>query len=459
MTHTAETKLQGRPQRDYTTGSLHRNIWLLAVPMTLEMGLVSLFRVADMFWVGKLGPQALAAITIGENIRWALSGMAMGQGVGGLAVVARRIGEGDEEEANHATLQAMLLALAITASISVSGFLLAEPLLLLLGAQPDVLPEGMIFLQITFAGLTGFHMVPIVNSLFRGAGEARLALTVRLVSYGLGLLVEPLLIFGWGPLPPLGVAGAALALMGSQWLGFLFQTVILLSGRSRIRLDLRRLRLDLPLMAHIFRIALPSTVQMTLRSFSRATLLGIVALYGTYAVAAYGVAARVFMTVFVPGFGLGNAAATLVGQNLGAGKPGRAERSAWFIAGYNLLLMLACIVAITPLAEPIIALFNDTPEVVALGAEALRIFGIGYAFSAIGSVLARAFDGAGNTVPAMVINLLTLWGIQIPLAWILSQLLGLGTTGLWAGISAANVANGLIFAFWFRRGRWKQRQV
>ena len=212
-------------------------------------------------------------------------------------------------------------------------------------------------------------------------------------------------------------------------------------------------------MWRIFRIALPSTIQMTLRSFSRATLLGVVALYGTFAVAAYGVAARVFMTVFVPGFGLGNAAATLVGQNLGAEKQERAARSAWLISGYNGALMFACAAIIVPLAEPIMAAFNDTPGVVALGAEALRIFAIGYVFSAMGSVLARGLDGAGNTLPAMVINLLTLWGIQIPMAWLLSSLLGWGTTGLWAGISIANVANGLIFAFWFRRGRWKYREV
>ena len=448
----------GRP-RDYTSGSLNKNIWLLAVPMVMEMGLVSLFRVADMFWVGKLGPEALAAITIGENIRWALSGLAMGQGIGGLAVVARRIGEKDEQGANHATLQAVLLALGLALLLSAIGYAFSEPMLHLLGAEAEVIPEGLAFLHVTFAGLAGFLMVPIVNSLLRGAGEARKALVVRMLAYGLGLLVEPVLIFGWGPLPPLGVAGAALSLVGSQWVGFLLQLGILFTGRARIRLDLRHLRVDLPLMWRIFCIALPSTIQMTLRSFSRATLLGVVALYGTFAVAAYGVAARVFMTVFVPGFGLGNAAATLVGQNLGAEKPERAARSAWLISGYNGALMFACAAIIVPLAEPIMAAFNDTPGVVALGAEALRIFAIGYVFSAMGSVLARGLDGAGNTLPAMVINLLTLWGIQIPMAWLLSSLLGWGTTGLWAGISIANVANGLIFAFWFRRGRWKYREV
>lgn len=455
----AEASRGARPPRDYTTGNLNKNIWLLAVPMVMEMGLVSLFRVADMFWVGKLGPESLAAITIGENIRWALSGLAMGQGIGGLAVVARRIGERDEEGANHATLQAILLALGLAVLLSAVGYAFSEPMLRLLGAEADVMPEGLAFLHVTFAGLAGFLMVPIVNSLFRGAGEARKALMVRMVAYGLGVLVEPLLIFGFGPLPPMGVAGAALSLVGSQWLGFLLQLGILFTGRARIRLDLRHLRIDPRLMFKIFRIALPSTIQMTLRSFSRATLLGIVALYGTFAVAAYGVAARVFMTVFVPGFGLGNAAATLVGQNLGAEKPERAARSAWLIAGYNAALMLACAAAIVPLAEPIIAAFNDTPGVVALGAEALRVFAVGYVFSALGSVLARGLDGAGNTLPAMVINLLTLWGIQIPLAWLFSSLLGWGTTGLWAGISAANVANGLIFAYWFRRGRWKHREV
>lgn len=459
MTGEVKVRPQVRRQRDYTAGSLSQSIWLLAVPMVLEMGLVSLYRVADMFWVGKLGADALAAITIGENIRWALSGMAMGQGIGGLAVVARRIGEKDEDAANHATLQAILLALTIALVISVVGFVLAEPMLRLLGTEPRVMPEGLSFLRVTFGGLTGFLMVPIVNSLFRGAGEARIALMVRVFAYGLGLLVEPALVFGWGPLPHLGVAGAALSLVGSQWLGFLFQIGVLVSGRARISISPRHLRVDLPLMAQIFRIALPSTIQTTLRSLSRATMLGIVALYGTFAVAAYGVAVRIFMTIFVPGFGLGNAAATLVGQNLGAGKPDRAARSAWVIAAFNGGLMLACAAVIVPFAGQIIGAFNDTPEVVALGTEALRIFAVGYLFSAMGSVIARAFDGAGNTVPAMVINLSTLWGVQIPLAWILSQVAGWGTSGVWAGLSVANVCNGLIFAGWFLRGKWKEREV
>jgi len=459
MTGQAKASPKVRHQRDYTTGSLSKSVWLLAVPMVLEMGLVSLYRVADMFWVGKLGADALAAITIGENIRWTLSGLAMGQGIGSLAVVARRTGEKDEEGANHAALQAILLALTISLAISAIGFVLAEQMLRLLGTEPAVMPEGLRFLRVTFGGLVGFLMVPIVNSLFRGAGEARIALLVRVFAYGLGLLVEPALVFGWGPLPFLGVAGAALSLVGSQWLGFLLQIGVLISGRARLHISLRRLRVDLPIMARIFMIALPSTIQTTLRSLSRTVLLSIVALYGTFAVAAYGVAIRIFMTAFVPGFGLGNAAATLVGQNLGASKPGRAARSAWLIAGCNAGLMLVCVAVIVPLAGPIVGAFNDTPEVVALGAQALRIFAVGYVFSALGSVIARAFDGAGNTVPAMVINLLTLWGVQIPLAWILSQVAGWGTVGLWAGVSVANVCNGLIFAGWFLRGKWKEREV
>jgi putative MATE family efflux protein len=459
MTSEARVRSQGRRQRDYTTGNVNQSIWLLSVPMVLEMGLVSLYRVVDLFWVGKLGANALAAVTIGENIRWALSGMAMGQGIGSLAVVARRTGEKDEEAASHAALQAILMSFTISAAICAIGFFLSEPLLRLLGTEAAVMPEALRFLRVTFAGLIGFLMMPIVNSLFRGAGEARTALGMQLFAYGLGLLVEPALVFGWGPLPRLGVVGAALSLVGSQWLGFLLQLGVLVSGRSRLHINLRRLRVDLPLMARIFTIALPSTIQTTLRSLSRTTLLGIVALYGTYAVAAYGVALRIFMTAFVPGFGLGNAAATLVGQNLGAGKPDRAARSAWLIAGYNVALMLACVAAIVPAAGPIIRAFNDTPEVVALGAEALRIFALGYVFSALGSVLARAFDGAGNTVPAMVINLLTLWAVQIPMAWILARVVGWGTNGLWAGLCVANVCNGLVFAGWFLRGKWKERKV
>jgi Na+-driven multidrug efflux pump len=269
---------------------------------------------------------------------------------------------------------------------------------------------------------------------------------------------------------------------GSAWagvLGFgagaLFQIAILLSGQARIAIPsplrqtqgtassghrkLHDLWPDLSLMWHIVKIALPSTVQMTLRSTSRLIILAIVGLYGTFATAGFGVANRLLLVALIPGFGLGNAAATLVGQNLGAVQPQRAERSAWWVTAYNASMLAAFAVLFFTFARPLVAFFDPTPEVADLGAEYLRVVAPSLIFSAVGVVLARGFDGAGNTVPAMFVNLLTLWGLEAPLSYGLAQGTTLGITGIWVGRALANLANGLLFAFWFRLGRWKRKEV
>ncbi len=448
-------------KRDLTTGNIHRNIWTLAVPMILEMAMLSVTQIVDTYWVGKLGSAALAAVTIGMNLRWVMNSLANGLGVGGMAVVARRIGARDKAQADHATWQAVLLAVFVSLVLGTLGILLAEPTLRVLGADAEVLAMGVSFLRIVFGGLFTLVLVFVINSLLRGAGEAGLALRVLVLSQGLTVVLEPLLIFGWGPFPALGVDGSAWAGVLGFGAGALFQIAILLSGRARIAINSqpRDLWPDLPLMWRIVKIALPSTVQMTLRSTSRLIILAIIGLYGTFATAGFGVANRILLVALIPGFGLGNAAATLVGQNLGAVQPHRAERSAWWVTAYNTSLLAAFAVVFFTFARPLVAFFDPTPEVVDMGAECLRIVAPSLIFSAVGVVLARAFDGAGNTVPAMFVNLLTLWGLEAPLSYGLAQGTGLGITGVWVGRALANLANGLLFAFWFRLGRWKRKEV
>ncbi|HAL61089.1 MAG TPA: MATE family efflux transporter [Chloroflexi bacterium] len=445
------------PEHDYTKGSLNRNIWLLAVPMALEMSMSSIFQIIDIFWVGKIGPAALAAVTISGTLRWGINSLAMGLGIGGMAVVARRMGEKDRPAANHATLQMIILSIAVALVLSILGFVLARPMLLLLGAEPEVVPLGVAFLRITFAGLVAIILVPTINSVLRGAGNATTAMWVLAFANGLNILLEPILIFGPGPFPRLGVAGSALSTVLAQGAGLALQCYILLKGKARVRIELDKLRIDLGLMWSIITIALPSTIQMTLRALSRVTLLGIIALYGTLAVAGYGIANRILMVVLVPGFGLGNASATLVGQNLGAHQPKRAEKTAWLVGGYNMALMTAAAIFFFPLADRIISIFNANPGVVEYGGSCLKIVALSYIFSALGIVMGRSLDGAGNTVPAMFINLFTLWVLQIPLAYLFSRFWG--TTGIWVALGVANMGNGLMMAFWFRRGRWKLRVV
>jgi putative MATE family efflux protein len=446
-------------KRDLTTGNIHRNIWTLAVPMILEMAMLSVTQIVDTYWVGKLGSAALAAVTIGMNLRWVMNSLANGLGIGGMAVVARRIGARDRAQADHAAWQAVLLAAFVSLVLGAVGILLAEPVLRVLGADAEVLAMGVSFLRIVFGGLFTLVLVFVINSLLRGAGEAGLALAVLVLSQGLTVVLEPLLIFGWGPFPALGVDGSAWAGVLGFGAGALFQIAILLSGRARIAINLRNLWPDLPLMWRIVKIALPSTVQMTLRSTSRLIILAIVGLYGTFATAGFGVANRILLVALIPGFGLGNAAATLVGQNLGAAQPRRAERSAWWVTAYNASMLAAFAVVFFTFARPMVAFFDPTPEVADLGAEYLHIVAPSLIFSAVGVVLARAFDGAGNTVPAMFVNLLTLWGMEAPLSYGLAQGTALGITGVWVGRALANLANGLLFAFWFRLGRWKRKEV
>ncbi|MCJ7702118.1 MAG: MATE family efflux transporter [Anaerolineales bacterium] len=445
--------------RDLTSGNLHRNIWYLAIPMILETGIQNVSQLLDTYWVGKLGSAALAAVTISITIRWVFNSMSNGLGIGGMAVVARRIGEEKQDAASHAVWQTILLGIIVSIAMAIPGLLLARPLLALLGADEQVLPLGISFLRITLGGLFTLVLVFVINSLLRGAGEAQRAMRVLFLATAVTVVLEPVLIFGWGPLPSLGVAGSAWATVLGFGSGLLWQMVILLRGQARIRINLDDLRPDFPLMGRIIRIAIPSTVQMLLRSSSRLVILGLVGVFGTYATAGYGVANRMLLIVLIPGFGLANAASTLVGQNLGARKQEQAERVAWGVSAYAAGYMAVSAALLFFFARPLIAIFDPTLQVVDIGAATLRIIAPSLIFSALGIVLGRSFDGAGNTVPAMMVNLLTLWGVEIILALVLSRWMGLGTDGIWWARAIANIANGLLFAVWFRLGRWKHRKV
>jgi putative MATE family efflux protein len=421
--------------------------------MMLEIGTVNVIQVLDTYWVGQLGSEALAAVTIGVSIRWVIASLGSGLGVGGLAVVARRFGEGDKAAADHAAWQTVLLALAIL------GLLVARPLLLLLGAEAEVVPLGLSYLRISFVGQFTLILVWVINALLRGAGEARLAMTVRILATAVNVALEPILVFGWGPVPPLGCSGSAWAMVLGFGAGLVVQMATLLLGRARVAINTRSLGPDFRLMGRIFSIALPSTLQMTLRASSRLAIVGLVGLYGTFATAGYGVSSRLLLIALVPTFGLGNAGGTLIGQNLGAEEPRRAERSAWWISGYCAAYTAVTAALLVAFARPLVSLFDATPQVVEVGAQCLRVVAPSMIASGIGVALARAFDGAGDTKPAMAINLTTLWGLEVPVAYALSRWLDLGVTGVWWGRAVASFANGLLFVLWFRRGRWKRREV
>ncbi|HID89873.1 MAG TPA: MATE family efflux transporter, partial [Anaerolineae bacterium] len=291
---------ESRWGRDLTTGSLHRNIGYLALPMILEAGILNVSQILDIYWMGRLGSAALAAVTISMTIRWVVNSLSNGLGVGGLAVVARRIGARDRAAADHAAWQTILLALMVSLALGGLGLAAARPLLVLLGAREDVLPLAISYLHVAFAGTFTLILAFVINAMLRGAGEARLAMGVLFLATAVNVVVEPILVFGLGPLPALGVAGSAWSFVLGYGAGLAMQMVILLRGRARIGINLRSLGPDFRLMARIVRIALPSTVQMTLRSSSRLVILGLVGLYGTFATAGYGVANRLLLIALIP---------------------------------------------------------------------------------------------------------------------------------------------------------------
>jgi putative MATE family efflux protein len=427
--------------------------------MTLELAILNISDLLDIFWVSRLGSNALAAVTFGIAVRWFVNSLALGLGIGGMAVVARRVGARDQESADHATGQMILLGVTISVLLAAAGLMAARPLLQLMGADAEVMPLGLTYLHITFLGAFAWVLVYMMNGVIRGAGEARLAMSVLILTAAVIVITEPILVLGLGPIPGLGVAGSALAYVIGFGSGMMLQIIVLARGKARIGLKLRHLRPDFVLIGRIIGISLPSAVQMMLRSTANVLLVSMVGAYGTYATAGYGLADRFMLVVLVPCFGLGNAAGTLVGQNLGAHRPVRADRSARWVGAYTALYMLAIVTLLFVFAEPLVALFDPTPEVVAIGTACIRIVAFSLIIDGVGAVFGRSMDGAGNTLPAAAINLITLWGLQLPVAFALSGWVGLGLTGIWLGRAIANVANGLLNVVWFRRGKWKERQV
>jgi len=445
--------------RDYTEGSILASIWRLALPMTLEMFLGNVFQIVELYLVGGLGAAALAAISLSGSVRWVLSSLGMGLGIGAAAVVARRVGERDARGADHATGQAISLAVVIGCLVGLVGWAISLPVVELLGAGDEVIADASAYLRITFLGYPLSALAFAMSSILRGAGNATEALWMAMAMNGTNVLLLPFLVRGIGVLPPLGVSGAALSFVLSQGISFVLGLIVVTGGRARVRLHLRDLAPDWRVMGRMVSIGFPSSIQSVLRSSSRVAMVAIVAPFGTAALAGYGIATRLTVMLLTPGFGMGNAAGTLVGQCLGAKKPARAERSVWTIAGVNLVYMVLAIATLGIFAPHAAGLFNQDEAVVAVAAEAIRVVAVGYCFSAVGVVMGRGLDGAGNTVPAMVINLFTLWGLQVPFAFLLSRYTALGLRGVWLGWGLANMSNGLMMAYWFKRGGWKLKRV
>jgi putative MATE family efflux protein len=445
--------------QDYTTGNLNRAILLLAVPMVLEMVLESLFAVVDVFWVGRLGANAVATVGLTESLLSLVFAVGIGLSLSTTAMVARRIGEKDPEGAAVAGVQAIVLGLATSLAVGIPCFIYAPQLLRLMGASNDIVSMGSGYARIALGGCGAILMLFLNNAIFRGAGDAAIAMRLLWVSNIVNLILDPCLIFGLGPFPRLGVTGAALATFTGRSIGVAYQFYRLLRGTERIRILTRQIRVNLHVLLRLVRVSLTGILQFAIAHTSWIGLVRIVSVFGAAALAGYTIAIRIVVFLILPSWGLSNAAATLVGQNLGAKKPERAEQAVWRTGFYNMLFLGSVGVFLVLKAEPIARLFTQDPAVAPLAATCLRIVSYGNIGYAYGMVMMQAFNGAGDTVTPTIVNFFGFWLLEIPLAYWLAIPMRLHSNGVYIAIVIAECSIAAASAVLFKRGKWKGQKI
>jgi putative MATE family efflux protein len=445
--------------QDYTTGNLNRAILLLAVPMVLEMVLESLFAVVDVFWVGRLGANAVATVGLTESMLSLVFAVGMGLSLSTTAMVARRIGEKDRAGAADAAVQAIVLGLIVSFAIGVPCLLLAPRLLRWMGASEEIVAVGSGYTRICLGGSFAVLLLFLNNAIFRGAGDAAIAMRLLWVSNIVNLILDPCLIFGLGPFPRLGVTGAALATFIGRSIGVIYQFYRLLKGTERIHVLRRQIRVHFEVLLRLLRVSLTGILQFAIAHTSWIGLVRIVSVFGAAALAGYTIAIRIVIFVILPSWGLSNAAATLVGQNLGAGKPERAEAAVWRTGFYNMIFLGAVGVFFVAFAEPVVRLFTHEAAVVPLAASCLRIVSYGNLGYAYFMVMMQAFNGAGDTVTPTIVNFFGFWLFEIPLAYSLALPLRMHSNGVFFSIAIAESSMAAASAVLFKRGRWKKQAI
>lgn len=457
--HSIRGSLQGE-QRDYTSGSLGKAITFLAIPMVLEMFMQAVFEVVDVFFVAKLGPDAVAGVGITGGLQTIVYAVAVGLGMAVTATVARRIGERDPEGASKAGGQSILLSLLISLPIMALGVIFPRELLQLMGASPEAVEASWGYCAVTIGLSAVTLLLFVLNAVFRGAGDAYIAMRILWLANGINILLDPILIFGLGPIPAFGATGAAVATVIGRGVGVALQLRILTRGSGRVAVHPRDLlRVDSRVLARLTRLSATGILQFLVSTASWLGMLRILAEFGSNVLAGYTIAIRIIIFTLLPSWGMGNAAATLVGQNLGAGKPDRAEKSVWVTGFSNMIFLgfVSLLFMIRP--EPLIGIFTSQPEVIAIGADCLRYVSASYLFLAFGMVMIQSFNGAGDTWTPTWINFLGYWVVQIPLAYGLAIPMGMGAIGAFIAVTAAQGTLAVLAVAAFRRGRWKQQVV
>lgn len=432
---------------------------LLSVPMVLEMMMESVFLLVDTFFVGKLGPNAVAVVGVTESLMIMVYAVAMGLAIGAAAIVARRIGEKDPDGAARAAFQAIVFGVLVSVAVGTIGVLFAPDLLRLMGANDEIVTLGSGFARVMLGGSGVVLLLFLINAVFRGAGDAAIAMRVLWFANAINIVLGPMLIFGVGPFPELGVLGAGIATTFGRGCGVLYQIYCLSRPGSRLRIRRRHVGLDVPVMKSILNIAGTAMFQNFVNTASWAALVRLMAGFGSAALAGNTIGIRIILFALLPSFGVANAGATLVGQNLGAGKPDRAEEAAWTAGRYNTYCLAAVGVMFLLFAPFLTGIFTSDPEVAAHATHSLRIISTGFLFYGYGMVLTSAFNGAGDTRTPTLINLACMWMWEIPLAWALAYPLGFGPTGIFIAVSIGFSTLAFVSAWLFSRGTWKLKKV
>lgn len=446
-------------EQDFTEVKLGRAILLLSIPMVLEMSLESIFAVADIFFVSKLGAEAVATVGITESLVTIIYAIAIGLAMATTAIVSRRIGEKDSTGAAKAAVQSIIVAFLVSLPIALVGIFYAPQLLSFMGAEEVIISEYSSYTSIMIGSNVVIMLLFVINSIFRGAGDASLSMKVLWLSNGLNIILDPILIFGWWVFPELGIKGAAIATVIGRGTGVIFQLYILAGESSRIKILKSHLIVEWDIIKNLIRVSIGGIFQWLIATSSWVVLVKILSSYGSVVVAGYTIAIRIFVFSILPSWGMSNAAATLVGQNLGADKPDRAEKSVWAVAGINMIFLGFVGINFYIFSDSLMMLFTSDIDVIEIGAKCLRIISYGYLSYAFGMVVIQAFNGAGDTKTPTIINFFCFWLIEIPLAYFLAKELGWAQEGVFYSIVIAETALGIFGLILFKRGNWKKTKI
>lgn len=449
-------------EKDFTQIPISKAIILLSIPMVLEMIMESVFALVDIYFVSRLGAQEVAVVGITESLMTIVYAIGMGLGVGTTALVSRRIGQKRPREAAQAAVQAIIASVVISLVFSIIGIIYAKELLRFMGASEATIEMGYQYPMIMLGGNAVIMLLFVINAVFRSSGDAAISMRVLWIANLLNIALDPLLIFGWGPFPELGIKGAAIATNTGRGIAVLYQLYLLMKGKYRVRVKLEDVRLQLKTIWKVIKLSLGAIGQNIISHSSWVFLVWVITSLGEEAIAGYTIAIRLIIFILLPAWGMANAAATLVGQNLGANQPDRAERSAWIVGGVNMVLLSLVSVVFISVPHIFINFFVDralAPEVWQAGITCLRVVSFGFIIYAIGMVMIQAINGSGDTATPIWLNFIAFWIIEIPLAWVLTNVADLGVHGVCYAIITAETMLALMAMYIFRRGKWKLKEV